>query len=103
MILSISFKHMDHSESLKTFIEEKSQTLNKYFNGKVKVTWNLTIEKQNRIAHCHLVGNSMDFFGEGSTDDFKASIDEALDKIEKQLRKRKEIVKDHLHGPRVSA
>ena len=39
----------------------------------------------------------MDFFGEASTEDFKASIDSALEKIEKQIRKHKEIVKDHLH------
>jgi putative sigma-54 modulation protein len=98
MNVSISFKHIDPSDSLKAFIEEKSEILNKYFDGRVHVTWNLDSVKQNRIAHCHLVGNNMDFFGEASTEDFRASIDFALDKIEKQIRKRKEIVKNHLHG-----
>ena len=86
---------MEPSESLKLFIEEKSLTLKKYFNGKISLTWNLSIERLERIAHCHLVGNNMDFFGEASTEDFKASIDQAADKIEKQLRKHKEIVKNH--------
>lgn len=98
MNLNVSFKHMDPSDSLKTFIHEKSSTLTKYFQGKISVTWNLTIEKQNRVAHCRLVGNNMDYFGEGSTEDFKASIDQALEKIEKQIRKHKEIVKDHKNG-----
>lgn len=88
---------MESSDSLKQFIQEKSGTLNKYFQGKISVTWNLTHEKLNRIAHCHLVGNNMDYFGEAATEDFKASIDMALEKIEKQIRKHKEKVKDHLH------
>jgi len=101
MNLNISFKHMDPSDSLKAFIEEKSETLKKYFHGRISITWNLSIEKQNRIAHCHLVGNNMDYFGEGMTEDFKASVDVALEKIEKQIRKHKEIVKNHLHNHEV--
>jgi putative sigma-54 modulation protein len=49
------------------------------------------------VAHCHLVGNSMDYFAEAATEDFYAAIDMTVDKIEKQLKKHKEIVKDHLH------
>ena len=101
MNLQISFKHIEADELTKEFIEEKSQTLSRYFQGKIHVTWTLSAVKIERIAHCHLVGNSMDYFGEGSTEDFKSSISLALEKIEKQLRKHKEIVKDHLHKNRV--
>ena len=101
MNLNISFRHIEPDELTKTFVQEKSQTLKRYFDGKISVTWILSSERQNRIAHCHLVGNSMDYFGEGSTDDLKVSIGMALDKIEKQLRKHKEIVKDHLHKNRL--
>lgn len=97
MIISISFKHMDTSEALKAYTEEKSERLKKYFNGKVHLTWNFSLENQERVAHCRLVGNHMDYFGEAASGDFHASIDQALDKIEKQIRKHKEIVKDHLH------
>ena len=93
----ISFKQMDASPALKEFIEEKSLTLKKYFRGKISVTWNLSKERETRIAHCHLVGNQMDYFGEGVAVEFRDSINEALEKIERQLRKHKEIVKDHLH------
>jgi len=105
MNINISFKQMDSSDALRTFIYDKSAVLSKYFQGKVSVNWNLCLEKQNCVAHCHLLGNNMDFFGSATTDDFKASIDDALEKIEKQLRKRKEIIKDHLHrnGHRVPA
>lgn len=97
MQLNISFKHMEPSQELRTFIHEKCQSLQKYFKGKINVSFNLAVERQNHIAHCHVFGNSIDFFGEGTTEDFKASIDIALEKIEKQVRKHKEIVKNHLH------
>jgi putative sigma-54 modulation protein len=88
---------MDPSESLKEFITIKSEALKKYFHGQITVTWNLAMEKQMRIAHCHLVGQHMDYFGHSDTEDFKASIDNALDKIEKQIRRHKEIVTHHHH------
>lgn len=97
MQLNISFKHITPSDALKVFTEEKCEKLKKYFNGRITVNWNFTVENLSKVAHCHLVGNNMDYFGEGSTDDFHASVDVALDKIEKQIRKHKEIVKDHLH------
>jgi putative sigma-54 modulation protein len=95
MNLNISFKHIESDEEIKTFIEEKSKTLKRYFDGQITVTWSLSAEKHDRIAHCHIVGNNMDYFGEGSTHEFKSSIGLALEKIEKQIRKHKEIVKDH--------
>src|SRR4051812_44161480 len=96
MVLNISFKHMDASDALKAYVAEKSEKLAKYFRGKITVTWNFTIEKQNRVAHCHLLGNNMDYFGEAATEDLYASVDVAVEKIEKQLRKHKEIVRNHL-------
>jgi putative sigma-54 modulation protein len=97
MNLNITFRHVDSSDSLKHFIREKSETLKKYFKGRISVTWVITSEKLNRVAHCRITGNNMHYFGEGSTEDFKASIDVALERIEKQLRKHKEIVTNHLH------
>ena len=103
MTLHISFKNIDASDAMKTFIGDKSETLKRYFQGKIAVTWTLSVEKQSKVAHCHLVGNNMDYFGEGSTGDFKASVDVALEKIEKQVRKHKEIVKNHKNGERPAA
>jgi putative sigma-54 modulation protein len=105
MKLNMSFKHMKSSEAIKHYTREKSERLAKYFKGKTGVTWNFSVEKMNHVAHVHLVGNMMDFFGEGSSDDLRGSIDMAVERIEKQIRKRKEIVKDHLHkhGHRTAA
>lgn len=97
MELHISFKNMDTSKALQVYTEEKSEKLKKYFNGRISVTWNFSVDALDKVAHCRLTGNNMDYFGEAKADDIHVSVDQALDKIEKQLRKHKEIVKDHLH------
>jgi putative sigma-54 modulation protein len=97
MNIHITFKNMNPSNSLRSFIEEQSQGLSKYFNGKITLTWVLSHEKLDHIAHCHLIGDHMDYYGESSTQDFKASIDLVFDRLEKQIKKHKEIVKNHHH------
>ena len=97
MNLTMTFKHMEASEAIKHYTREKSGKLAKYFDGKISVSWNFGVEKMEHIAHCHLVGNHMDYFGEASTEEMHQSIDLAIEKIEKQLRRHKEIVKDRLH------
>jgi putative sigma-54 modulation protein len=95
MQIDMTFKHMEASEAVRTYATEKSEKLKKYFDGKVHVTWNFVVEKQEHVAHCHLVGNRMDYFGEARTTEMHASIEDALDKVEKQIRKHKEVVTKH--------
>lgn len=95
MQIDFAFQHMTPSDSLREYASEKSEKLKKYFQGRIHVKWNMAIEKIDKIARCHLVGNNMDFVGETKDEDFKAAIDLTIDKIEKQLKKHKEIIKDH--------
>ena len=95
MIIHISFKNVDHSDALKVYTEEKCAKIAKYFEGKITLNWNFSIENKNKIAHVHMLGNHIDLFGEASTEDFHASVDGAIARIEKQIRKHKEIVTNH--------
>ncbi len=97
MKLNMSFKQMRSSKAIQAYTKEKCERLAKYFRGRTSVTWNFSADRVNKTAHVHLVGNSMDFFGQSVAEDMHAAIDQAIIKIEKQIRKRKEIVKDHLH------
>ena len=100
MILSISFKHIKSSPEIKAYAEKRTEKLKKYFNGQIHVSWNFTFEKNTPIAHCHLVGNDMDYFGEEKEEEnLKSSIDSAVSKIERQIKKHKEIVTNKLHQP----
>ena len=96
--LQMTFKHMQPNDKVKAYAQEKTERLNKYFNGKISVTWNFTFEKDVAIAHCHVVGKNIDYFGECQAESLPASIDLVVEKIERQVRKHKEIVRDHLHA-----
>lgn len=97
MMINIRLKNLELTETTKGQVNTHSEKLAKYFDGRIHITWNFEQERGIFIAHCHLVGNHMDYFGEGRADTFLASVDLALEKIERQLRKHKEIVTDHLH------
>lgn len=92
MVFQFSFKHMESSDSLRQYAEEKCEKIRKFFDGKIHLTWTFEKEHGEFIAHCHLLGNHMDFFGEGKANDAYATVDLAVAKIEKQVKKHKEIV-----------
>lgn len=100
MIVDIHFKHMESSDSLRDYATEKSDKLKKYFEGKVHVTWTFDKEHGEFIAHCHTVGNHIDMFGEGRADEAYATVDMTVARLEKQLRKHKEIVTHHKGDPK---
>jgi putative sigma-54 modulation protein len=97
MNMKVSFKHLESTEAIKAHVYDKTEKLKKYFDGKIDVTWNFSVEKLDHIAHCHILGNHMDYFGEAKSTDLYASIELAIDKIESQLRKHKEKVTNHHH------
>jgi len=92
MIFQFSFKHMEPSDSLRRYAEEKSAKLSRYFEGKIHLTWTFEREHGEFIAHCHLLGNHMDYFGEGRADEAYATVDLTVMKLEKQVKKHKEIL-----------
>jgi putative sigma-54 modulation protein len=95
MVIQVSFKQVDQSEALMEYINEKCKKLEKYFRGKLHMVWNVDVTKSEWTAHCHLLGSHMDYFGEALASDPYQSIDLAISKIEKQVRKRKEILTRH--------
>ena len=98
MFIKVSFQHIESSDSLREFTEEKSKKIKKFFKGKINLDWHLSQEHERKIAHCHLTGKNIDFFAEDSTKDFQQSIDSVVTKLERQIRKQKEKVKDNLHA-----
>ncbi len=94
MIVTMNFKNMDGRDLFKEYAFDKTKRLKKYFNGKIHVTWTLSLEKNDRIAHCHIVGNHIDYFMESKGESFFEALDLGIDRIEKQIKRKKEKVKN---------
>lgn len=98
MRIKMSFKHLESTPSIEEITNRKSERLKKYFQGRIDLVWNFTVEKGEHIAHCHLLGSGMDYFAEAKTDSIYSGIDEVVHKLETQIRRKKEKLKNHKHA-----
>jgi putative sigma-54 modulation protein len=95
MNIKISYKHLESTPGIDDVTRKKSEKLTKYFRGNLNLDWNFNVEKQSQIAHCHLTGDHIEFFAEATTESIYTSIDQVVDHLERQVRKTKELVKNH--------
>lgn len=95
MHVSVTFRHMDSSEPLKIYAEEKSERLSKYLSEPVEIHWVLSIEKIRHIADATVTANGVTIKAQGDTQDMYAAIDIVLDKLLGQAMKHKDKVKEH--------
>lgn len=95
MHVTVTFRHMESSDALRKYAEEKSERLNKFLNEPIEVHWVLSVEKIRHIADTTVVSNGATIKAQGDTQDMYSSIDTVIDKLEKQVRKHKEKIKDH--------
>ncbi len=96
MNANVSFRNMDSSTSLRNYATEKLERIcDKYVQGKVDASVVMTVEKFRHIANFTLQIKNLTVKGEQRSEDMYSSIDMALDKIEKQLRRHKDRLRDH--------
>jgi putative sigma-54 modulation protein len=95
MKIKIAERHTSASGSLRSYVVEKTEALEKYFDRIISVDVVLSVEKQRQIAdfHAHLTNKKVITAREESADMY-ASIDTAVDRLKRQLVK----FKDQLQG-----
>lgn len=99
MHVSVTFRHMDTSDALKAYAEEKSERLARFLTEPVEIHWMLSVEKIRHIADATITSGGATINAKEHTQDMYSAIDMVMDKLEKQVRKHKEKVKDHkAHG-----
>jgi len=105
MKITSSFKQLEHTEALDKKIESKSQKLKKYFDGNFDVQWTCYVRDDG--AHCaeiKLRGPSFEYHASANSDQLYKTLDLAVNKIEKQIHKKKDKWKKHIshkHAPSV--
>ncbi len=94
MQINVTFRHMDHSEELKDYINDRFVRLKKYSDSPMNVNVVLTSEKFRKTAEVVITGDGIRAAAKQEHDDLRAAIDLVLDKIERQLKKFREKVKN---------
>jgi len=89
MKINTTFRHMDSDDDIRSYVEEKIEKLaEKYFRKPQEATVILSAEKFRRGAEIILRADNMQLTGKEEKEDLRSAVDLALDKIEKQTRKK---------------
>lgn len=96
MNTNVTFRHMDSSDSLRDYAVGKlERVVDKYVHGSIEASVTLSVEKFRHIASYTVQIKNLTVKGDSSSEDMYSSIDLALDKIERQLRRHKDRLRDH--------
>lgn len=98
MQVSVTFRHMESTEALKSYALEKTGHLDKYNLKPADVHWVLSVEKIRHIAEVTVSSKGVTFKAHEEQGDLYSAIDMTIDKLEMQVRKYKEKLKDHKAG-----
>lgn len=84
---------------IKEFLEDKTSKLERYVNGHFHARWNIVYEQDEHEAHLHITANNVDQIGKSRHHNILTAIEEAVEKVERQLNKHREIVQGHKVTP----
>src|SRR4051812_9436653 len=86
MQLNITFRHLDASDSLKEYAREKVERVNKLLDRPGEAHVVLSLERHLHHADITIQSGSFVLRGRETSSDMYASLDLAMDKIERQLK-----------------
>ena len=95
MEIVITGRQMRITETLKKYIEERVQRTAKYLSKPAHIAFILKAEKYRQIVEAHLTVDGLILKAEEETEEMQASVDQAMMKIDRQLKKYKEKVSSH--------
>jgi putative sigma-54 modulation protein len=98
MQISVTGHHIDITESLRNYVEDKFGRLDRHFDNVINVHVILSVEKLRQKAEATLHGNGATLFADAVQEDMYAAIDALIDKIDRQVVKHKEKQTDYRGG-----
>lgn len=87
--------HIDITDSLRDYVNSKMEKLERHFDSVTDIHVVLSVEKLRHKAEAtvHVTGNNI--FADQTEEDMYAAIDGLVDKLDRQVKKHKEKLKDH--------
>ena len=94
MQTSVTFKNLDPSEHLKSYVTDKLDRFDKYLDNPAEASVVLSVEKFRHIAEINISGDRMTINGKEEVNDMYSAIDLVLDKLEIQIKKSKQKIRE---------
>jgi len=102
MQITITFKKIEASDSLKSYVNKKLKRFDKMLDGPAEANVVLSIEKIRHIAEITLTCGPLNIHAKESAESMYAAIDIITDKVKIQITKHKEKEKKHMSGNKAS-
>ena len=97
MQVTFTARHFKATEPLRKYAETEVTRLQKYADGIVGCDVVLTLERINHIADITLKIDNARLTVREISDDFFKSIDQAVEKLERKVKKHREKIRMHSH------
>ena len=95
MQISVSFRNVDPSDHLKSYAENRMARFKKYMEEPVEIHLVLSIQKFRHTADVTISADGIKIKAQEETGDLYSAIDMVLDKIEKQMKRHRDKIKEH--------
>jgi putative sigma-54 modulation protein len=86
MNISITFRHMEASEAIKSYARDKMAKLQKFLRKPMTAKVTLSLDKLRHVAETRISSGGEHLEAKETSEDMYASIDRVLDKLERQIR-----------------
>ncbi len=94
MDIMVTFRHMEPTESLRVYAQEKLSKLKKYLDTPIEAHVVLEVEKFRHLADVTLNIDGTRIKGVEETGDMYSAIDQVMDKIEVQVKRHRSKIRE---------
>ncbi len=99
MRINVTFRHLDASDALREYVEQRFKKIKKYVDGPMDIDVVLSVEKFRQAVQVVISGDGVRAAAREEQNEMRTAIDLVSDKIEKQLKK----YKGKIHNKRGAA
>jgi putative sigma-54 modulation protein len=95
MKISVTFRNTEGENWHKEYVDDRLKKMKKYIDRPVEAHVVLSVEKFRNVAEVNLMADGLNVNAKEESKDMHLAIDNAIEKIERQLKKHKEKSRGH--------
>ena len=89
MRISYTFRNMESSDGIKNYASEKISKVQKYMRAPLHAEVTFSMERHFHRVDLNVTGDGHQYASHGQSEDMYATIDQVVDKIDRQVRELK--------------
>ncbi len=101
MQLSVTFRHMEPSDSLKDYARDKISRVERLLDSAMEANVVLSVEKFRHTADVVITADGLKIKGQEQTEDMYSALDMVVDKLERQVKSYREKLKNRKSKDRI--